>query len=97
MPPRPSVGQSQAPLTSPCPYHHPKTNHNLLQRAGLAMLAMLIRLNKIHQISVMAAFATSLLFILDPNTNSALSLGLVRATARVRARVTELVEPVLVL
>ena len=37
---------------------------------------MLIRLNKIPQISFMAAFATSLLSILDPNTNSDPSLGL---------------------
>ena len=40
------------------------------------MPAMLIRLNKIPQISFMAAFATSLLSILDPNTNSDPSLGL---------------------
>ena len=38
------------------------------------MLAMLIRLNKIPQISFMVAFATSLLSILDPNNNS-LGLG----------------------
>ena len=37
---------------------------------GLAMLSMLIRLNKIPQTSFMAAFATSLLCILDPNNNS---------------------------
>ena len=40
------------------------------------MLAMLIRLNKIPQILFMAAFVTSLLSILDPNTNSSLGLGL---------------------
>ena len=62
----------------------------------MAMPAMLIGLNKMPQISFMAAFATSLLSILDPNTHSDPSLG-VRARARVRARVTELVEPVLVL
>ena len=39
------------------------------------MPAMLIRLNKIPQISFMAAFATSLLSILDPNNNSNPSLG----------------------
>ena len=42
---------------------------------GLAMPAMLIGLNIIHQISFMAAFATSLLSILDPNTHSNPSLG----------------------
>ena len=42
---------------------------------GLAMPAMLIGLNKIPQISFMAAFATSLLSNLDPNTHSNPSLG----------------------
>ena len=37
--------------------------------------AMLIGLNKIPQISFVAAFATSLLSILDPNTHSDASLG----------------------
>ena len=37
---------------------------------------MLIRLNKIPQFSFMAAFATSLLSILDPNNNFDPSLGL---------------------
>ena len=37
---------------------------------------MLIRLNKIPQIMFMAAFATSLPSILDPNTNCDPSLGL---------------------
>ena len=40
------------------------------------MPTILIRLNKIPQISFMVAFATSLLSILDPNTNSNPSLGL---------------------
>ena len=40
------------------------------------MPAMLIRLNKIPRISFMAAVATSLLSILDPNNNSDPSLGL---------------------
>ena len=39
------------------------------------MPAMLIGLNKIPQILFMAAFATSLLSILDPNTHSDRSLG----------------------
>ena len=39
------------------------------------MPPMLIRLNKITQISFMAAFCTPLLSILDPNTNSHPSLG----------------------
>ena len=52
-----------------------KPNPNPLQPAGLAMPAMLIGLNNIPQISFMAAFATSLLSILDPNTNSHPSLG----------------------
>ena len=39
------------------------------------MPAMLIGLNKIPPISFMAAFTTSLLFILDPNTHSDPSLG----------------------
>ena len=43
--------------------------------AGLAMPAMLIGLSKIPQILSMAAFATSLLSILDPNTHSNPSLG----------------------
>ena len=40
------------------------------------MPAMLIRLNKIPQICIMAAFATSLLSTADPNNNSDPSLGL---------------------
>ena len=40
------------------------------------MPAMLIRLSKIPQISLMAAYATLLLSILDPNTNYHSSLGL---------------------
>ena len=40
------------------------------------MLAMLIGLIKIPKISFMAAFATSLLSIVDPHTNSDPSLGL---------------------
>ena len=40
------------------------------------MPVMLIGLNKIPQISFMAAFATSLLSILDPKINSGPSLGL---------------------
>ena len=40
------------------------------------MLAMLIGLNKIPKISFMAAFATSLLSIVHPHTNSYPSLGL---------------------
>ena len=40
------------------------------------MLAMLIGLNKIPKISFMAAFATSLLSIVDPHTNFDPSLGL---------------------
>ena len=39
------------------------------------MPALLIGLNKMPQISFMAAFATSLLSILDPNTHSDPSLG----------------------
>ena len=39
------------------------------------MPAMLTRLNKIPQISFMAAFAQSLLPILDPNNSSDHSLG----------------------
>ena len=46
-----------------------------LQPASMAMPAMLIGLNKMSQISFMAAFATSLLSILDPNTHSDPSLG----------------------
>ena len=42
----------------------------------LALPTMLIGLNKIPQISFMAAFATSLLSILDPNTHADPSLGL---------------------
>ena len=61
MPPRPSVGPSQAPFTSPC---HP-SNHT----------TMLIRLNKIRQILFMAAFVTSFLSILDLNSTSDPSLG----------------------
>ena len=63
---------------------------------------MLIGLHKIPQISFMAAFATLLLSILDPGTHSN-QMPRVRARARGRARVrnrvrvTELVEPVLVL
>ena len=57
------------------------------------MPAMLIRLNKIPQISIMAVFVISLLSILGPNENFDPSL----VRARARARVTELVEPVLVL
>ena len=38
------------------------------------MPAMLIRLNKIPKISFMAAFATSLSSIFDPNNNSETSL-----------------------
>ena len=57
----------QAPLTSPCP---PSNYIKPLEQPGLAMPAMLIGLNIIHQISFMAAFATSLLSILDPNTHS---------------------------
>ena len=41
----------------------------------MAMPTMLIGLNKMPQISFMAAFATSLLSILDPNTHSDPSLG----------------------
>ena len=40
------------------------------------MTAMLIRLKEIPHISFMAAIATSLLSILDPNNNSDPSLGL---------------------
>ena len=40
------------------------------------MLAMLIQLNKIPQIMFMAAFATSLLSILDPNNNFEATIGL---------------------
>ena len=72
-------GGAQAPLTSPClPSDHIITiNLTLtpLRPASLAMPAMLIGLNKIPQISFMAAFATSLLLILDPNTHSDPSLG----------------------
>ena len=39
------------------------------------MPAMLVGLNKIYQISFMAAFAASLLSVLHPNTNSHTSLG----------------------
>ena len=46
-----------------------------LQPASMAMPAMLIGLNKVSQISFMAAFATSLLSILDPNTHSEPSVG----------------------
>ena len=41
----------------------------------MAMPAMLIGLNKIRQISIMDAIATSLLSILDPNTHFDPSLG----------------------
>ena len=41
----------------------------------LALPTMLIGLNKIPRISFMAAFATSCLSILDPNTHSDPSLG----------------------
>ena len=50
----------------------PKPN---LQPLGLATPAIMIGLNKIPQISFMAAFATSLLSILDPNTHCNPSLG----------------------
>ena len=65
MPPKkPKVGQSQASLPA-------LANLTLtFAKAGSAMPAMILRLNKI-----MAAFATSLLSILDPNTNSNPSLG----------------------
>ena len=62
------------PLTIPSPYHHPKPKPNLCNE--LAMPAMLIRLNKIPQISFMASYATSLLSILDPNNNFDPRLGL---------------------
>ena len=62
------------------------------------MPAMLIRLNKIPQISFMVAFATLLLSILNLNNNSDPSLGLELGLGfRARVWVTELVEPVLVL
>ena len=72
-------GGAQAPLTSPCLSNHTITINLTLTFAakpvGLAMPAMLIGLHKIPQISFMAAFATSLLSILDPNTHSNPSLG----------------------
>ena len=51
----------QAPFTSPCP----PSNHT----------TMLIMLNKIPQISFLAAFVASFLSILDPNNNSDPGLG----------------------
>ena len=62
------------PLTTPSR----NTTINLtltLAPIGLAMPGMLIRLNKIPPIPFMAAFATSLLSILDLNTHSDPSLG----------------------
>ena len=59
------------------------------------MLAILIRLNKFPPMSSLAAFATSLLSILDPNNNSDNSL---RLELRLGLGLgSELVEPVLVL
>ena len=58
-------GATQAPLTSPCPL----SNHTI------TMPTILLGLNKIPQISFMAAFATSVLSVLDPNTHCNLSLG----------------------
>ena len=77
-PPKPSVGPSKAPLTSPFPpsNHTITLNLTLTFATGSGLPAMLIRLNKIPEISFMAAFATSLLSILDPNNNSDPSLGL---------------------
>ena len=74
------AGGAQAPLTSPCPQSNDTITINLTltfaaKPVGLAMPAMLIGLLKIPQISFMAAFATSLLSILDPNTHSNPSLG----------------------
>ena len=60
------------------------------------MPTMLNGLNKIPPIWFMAACATLLLSVFDPKTHSEDYLR-VRAKARVRARVTEVVEPVLVL
>ena len=68
---------AQAPLTSPCP----QSNHTITINLTLTFAAswfghaMLIGLNKIPQIYFMAAFATALLSILDPNTHSNPSLG----------------------
>ena len=78
MPPRPSVGPSQAPLTSPCPAsnHTITLNLTLTFAAGSSMPAMLMRVNKILQTSFMAVFAASLLSISDPNNNFDRSLGL---------------------
>ena len=81
MPPKPSVGSLRAPFTSPCP----PSNHT----------TMLIRLHKIPQACFMVAFVTSFLSSLDPNNNCDPSLGFKLGLGRVR--VTELVEPVLVL
>ena len=57
----------------------PRSNHtmiiNLTFGAGWFGLTILSGLNKIPKISFMAAFATSLLSILDPNTHSNPSLG----------------------
>ena len=64
-------GLGGAPLTSP--YLPLPSAHTIT--ITLTFAAMLIGLNKIPPISFMAAFATSLLSILDPNTHSNPSLG----------------------
>ena len=71
-------GGAEAPLTSRCPPSNHTITINLtltFAASWFGMPAMLIGLNKIPPISFMAAFATSLLSILDPNTHSDPSLG----------------------
>ena len=70
--PRPSVGQSQAPLTSPCP----TSNHTITINLSLIFAASYIGhgshvdwAKQDPPISFMATFATSLLPILERNTN----------------------------
>ena len=70
MPPRPSVGQSQAPLTSPCP----PSNHTIW--FGHATHFNSAEEDDPPNFRSWLLFATSLLSILDPNTNSDPSLGL---------------------
>ena len=72
-------GGAQAPLTSPCP----PSNHSITINLTLTFAAI-DWAEQDPPISFMAAFATSLLSILDPNTHSE---PRVRARARVRVRV----------
>ena len=66
MPPRPSVGQAEAPLASPCP----PSNHTITLNLTLTCHVDLVEQDQ------WLLFATSLLSILDSNTNFDPSLGL---------------------